>query len=126
MVNGRVLWANMHLLFWLSLFPFATAWMGENQFATWPVAIYGIVLLLAGAAYYTLSRTLISLHGEDSTLAAAVGRDSKGIVSVLIYAAAIPLAFFRPWISCMLYVLVAVIWLVPDRRIERTISAGSR
>jgi uncharacterized membrane protein len=115
------LWANLHLLFWLSLFPFATGWMGENVFSAWPVAFYGIVLLLAGVAYYILAHTLISLHGRDSVLAAAIGRDFKGIVSVLIYLIAIPLAFAASWLSSGLYVLVAVIWLVPDRRIEKNL-----
>lgn len=123
-VNGLVLWANMHLLFWLSLIPFVTAWMGENHFAAWPVAVYGVVLLLAGTAYFILSRSLISLHGEDSVLAAALGRDFKGKVSVVIYVVAIALAFVRPWLACALYVLVAVMWLIPDQRIERTLSVG--
>lgn len=118
-VNGRTLWANLHLLFWLSLFPFATAWMGENHFATVPVALYGLVLLLAALAYFILTRTLISEHGQDSALAMALGRDFKGKVSVGIYAVAIPLAFVKPWLACALYVLVAVIWLIPDRRIEK-------
>jgi len=122
-VNGRTLWANLHLLFWLSLFPFATAWMGENHFAALPVALYGVVLLLAAIAYFTLTRTLISHHGQDSTLATAVGEDFKGKISVLIYAVAIPLAFVKPWFGCALYVLVAVIWLIPDRRIEKTLNS---
>jgi len=118
-VNGAVLWANMHLLFWLSLVPFTTAWMGESQFAAWPVASYGVVLLAAAMAYFILSRLLIALHGSDSTLGAAVGADFKGRVSLVLYLAAIPLAFVRPVISCGIYVVVAIIWLVPDRRIER-------
>lgn len=122
-VNGSTLWANLHLLFWLSLFPFATAWMGENHFAALPVALYGAVLLLAAIAYFTLTRTLISHHGQDSTLANALGRDLKGKLSVLIYAVAIPLAFATSWLACMLYVLVAVMWLVPDRRIEKTLNS---
>ncbi|MBD2441564.1 TMEM175 family protein [Nostoc sp. FACHB-110] len=121
-VNGRTLWANLHLLFWLSLIPFATAWMGENHFTALPVAFYGIVLLMAAIAYFILSRTLISHHGRDSMLALAVGRDFKGKISVLIYAAAIPLAFVKPWFGCALYVLVAIMWLIPDRRIERTLK----
>ena len=121
-VDGRVLWANLHLLFWLSLTPFVTAWMGENHFAPWPVATYGIVLVLAAIAYFILTRALIARHGPDSTLAVAVGADFKGKVSVLIYLAAIPLAFFNSWASCGLYVLVAIMWLVPDRRIERTLA----
>ena len=121
-VNGAVLWANLHLLFWLSLVPFVTAWMGENHFAPVPVAMYGVVLLLASIAYYILSRALISLHGKTSTIAAAVGRDLKGKISTLIYIAAVPLAFLKWWLACGLYVLVAIIWLVPDRRIEKRLA----
>jgi uncharacterized membrane protein len=121
-VNGRVLWANLHLLFWLSLVPFVTAWMGENHFAEWPVALYGSVMLMAGVAYYILMHTLIAHHGRDSTLAAAIGRDVKGIASVLIYLVAIPLSFVNPWAAFGLYITVAVVWLVPDRRIERTLE----
>ncbi|NJR19628.1 MAG: DUF1211 domain-containing protein [Calothrix sp. CSU_2_0] len=120
-VNGSILWANLHLLFWLSLIPFATAWMGENDFATIPVALYGVVLLLAALAYFILSRALIFHHGKDSVLATAVGRDFKGKLSLVIYAIAIPLAFVKSWIACLLYVLVAAIWLIPDRRIERNL-----
>jgi uncharacterized membrane protein len=120
-VDGRVLWANLHLLFWLSLFPFATRWVGENQFAAWPVALYGAVLLLAAIAYFILVRALISLHGRESTLATAIGRDFKGKVSLVIYAVAIPLALVNSWLAFGLYVLVATIWLIPDRRIERTL-----
>lgn len=121
-VDGRALWANTHLLFWLSLIPFATAWMGENQFATWPVALYGMVLLLAAVAYYILARTLIAADGGESALLAAVGRDRKGVLSVVVYALAIPLAFMNAWIACALYVVVAIMWLVPDRRIEQTLA----
>ena len=121
-VNGVTLWANLHLLFWLSLVPFTTAWMGENHFGSWPVAIYGIVLLLAGVAYFILTRILISLHGGGSTLASSVGRDRKGKLSIAVYAVAIPLAFVQPWISGACYVLVAVIWLIPDPRIERRLA----
>jgi uncharacterized membrane protein len=121
-VDGRVLWANLHLLFWLSLIPFVTGWVGENQFAPWPVVFYGIVLLFAAIAYFILTRTLILLHGRESILAAALGRDFKGKVSVVVYLAAIALAFLSPWYSCMLYVLVAVLWLVPDRRIEKILT----
>jgi uncharacterized membrane protein len=124
-VNGRVLWANLHLLFWLSLTPFVTNWMGENQFAAWPVALYGAVLLFAAVAYFILARALLSLHGKTSTLATALGRDFKGKVSMVIYLVAIPLAFVRSWLACALYVLVAVMWLVPDRRIEKTLAAIS-
>jgi uncharacterized membrane protein len=120
-VDGRVLWANLHLLFWLSLTPFVTAWMGGNHFAATPVALYGVVLLFAAIAYFILARTLVSLHGADSVIGIALGRDFKGKVSMMIYLVAIPLAFFRSWLACALYVLVAVMWLVPDRRIEKTI-----
>jgi uncharacterized membrane protein len=121
-VNGRVLWANLHLLFWLSMVPFVTAWMGENNFAAWPVALYGVVLLLAACAYYLLVRSLLARHEKDSTLVVAVGGDFKGKISIVIYAAAIPLAFIIPLVSCALYVLVAVIWFIPDQRIERVMG----
>ena len=117
-VDGRVLWANLHLLFWLSLVPFTTTWMGQNNFADLPVALYGVDLLLAAVAYFILVRALLSLHGQNSTLAQALDRDIKGKISLYIYVAAIPLAFLSPLLAGMLYVLVAVIWLVPDRRIE--------
>src|SRR5579884_2555546 len=122
-VSGPTLWANLHLLFWLSLVPFTTSWMGENHFAAWPVALYGIVLLLAAVAYFILTRTLIALHGRSSTLATSVGSDVKGKISIAIYAAAIPLAFFRTWIAGVCYIVVAVIWLVPDRRIEKNLAS---
>jgi uncharacterized membrane protein len=118
-VNGKVLWANTHLLFWLSLVPFASGWMGENQFDTWPVVLYEVVLLMNGVAYYILSQALIRLHGRSSTLAVAIGRDRKGIISVLIYILAIALSFVHAWFGLALYALVAAIWLVPDRRIEK-------
>jgi uncharacterized membrane protein len=121
-VNGRVLWTNMHLLFWLSMVPFVTAWMGENNFAAWPVALYGVVLLLAACAYFLLVRSLLSLHGQDSTLATALGSDFKGKISIVIYAVAVLLAFVLPLLSCALYVLVAVIWFIPDQRIEKVIG----
>ena len=121
-VNGRILWANLHLLFWLSLIPFTTNWMGENHFAAWPVALYGTVLLMAGPAYYILTRALIRHHGKASTIATALGSDFKGKISLVIYLLAISLAFENAWISCALYVLVAVIWLIPDRRIEKTLG----
>ena len=121
-VNGRILWANMHLLFWLSLIPFGTAWMGENHFAPAPVALYGVALLMCGIAYYILSRVLIALHGPDSALARALGRDTKGTTSLLIYACAAPLALWQPALACALYVLVAILWLVPDRRIEKHLT----
>ena len=122
-VDGRVLWANLHLLFWLSLFPFVTAWMGENHFATWPVALYGTVLFAAGCAYYLLTRALLAIHGSESTLAAALGADLKGKFSVVVYVVAVPLAFASPWIACGLYLLVALVWLVPDRRFERVFAS---
>jgi uncharacterized membrane protein len=121
-VDGRALWANLHLLFWLSLIPFVTAWMGENHFAAWPVALYGVILILAAIAYFILTRALIALHGRESVLATAVGRDFKGKVSVVIYLVAIPLAFVNSWLAGGLYVLVAALWLVPDRRIEQTLT----
>lgn len=123
-VNGNILWANLHLLFWLSLVPFVTNWMGENPFTPWPVALYGTVLLFAGVAYSILVRTLIVHHGNDSALATALGRDFKGNISLVCYAAAIPLAFIYPWFSCALYLLVAVMWFIPDRRIEKTLALG--
>ena len=121
-VDGRVLWANLHLLFWLSLTPFVTGGMGENAFAAWPVALYGLVLLFAAIAYFILTRALIALHGRDSALATALGRDVKGKLSVVVYLAAVPLALVLPAVACGLYVVVAVMWLVPDRRIERTLA----
>jgi uncharacterized membrane protein len=122
-VNGRVLWANLHLLFWLSLVPFVTGWMGESHMAAWPVALYGLVQLFAGIAYFILTSTLLSDHAPDSALATAIGRDFKGKASVVIYAAAILLAFWSPPLACAVYVVVAVLWLVPDRRIERALAA---
>ena len=121
-VSGRVLWANLHLLFWLSLFPFTTAWMGENHLAAIPTAIYGFVLLMAAIAYYILQRTIIAKEGRESLLAQAVGRDWKGKLSPLLYLAAIPLAFVSPWIAGGLYVFAALLWLIPDPRIEREIE----
>jgi uncharacterized membrane protein len=123
-VNGAVLWANLHLLFWLSLIPFATAWMGENHFASTPTAVYGIVLLCAGIAYVLLQREIIRAEGSDSLLATAVGRDRKGKLSPLLYLLAIPVAFVNRWIAFALYVAVAAMWLVPDRRIERVMTEG--
>ncbi len=118
-VNGAVLWANLHLLFWLSLVPFVTEWMGENHFAAAPVAVYGVVLLGSGCAYFVMTRVLLASHAPDSLLARALGSDFKGRISVVIYAAAIVLAFRLPWLAGILYGVVAVIWLVPDRRIEK-------
>jgi uncharacterized membrane protein len=120
-VNGRALWANLHLLFWLSLVPFVTGWMGENQFAAWPVALYGTVLCLAAIAYYILARTLLMLHEPGSALANALAGDFKGRISVLIYLVAIPLSFLNNWLAFGLYAVVAAIWFVPDRRIEREV-----
>jgi uncharacterized membrane protein len=120
-VDGRVLWANMHLLFWLSLIPFVTGWMGENRFAAQPVALYGIVLLLSAVAYFILTKALLALHGHDSVLATALGGDFKGKISLVIYLSSVPLSFVHSWIACALYVLVTVMWLVPDRRIEKTL-----
>jgi uncharacterized membrane protein len=120
-VNGRVLWANLHLLFWLSLIPFVTGWMGENNFAALPVALYGCVLLFAAIAYFILTRALLSIHEKDSVLATALGRDFKGKISVVMYLLAIPLAFVSAWIAGGLYILVAVIWLIPDQRIEKNL-----
>ena len=124
-VDGRVLWTNLHLLFWLSLIPFATGWMGNNDFAPWPVAVYGIVLLLAGIAYSLLVWSLIIHHGRDSQVATAIGRDFKGIASLLIYAMGIPLSFVSSWIACALYIVVALIWINPDPRIEKTFVTES-
>ena len=121
-VSGGILWANLHLLFWLSLFPFTTAWMGENHLAAIPTAIYGFVLLMAAIAYYVLQRTIIAKEGRESLLAQAVGRDWKGKLSPLLYLAAIPLAFVSPWIAGGLYVFAALLWLIPDPRIEREIE----
>jgi len=121
-VNGGVLWANLHLLFWLSLTPFVTAWMGENKFAAVPVSLYGVVLLGAAIAYFILARSLLAIHSPASLLATALGADFKGKISMVIYLLAIPLAFVRSWLACSLYILVAVMWLVPDRRIEKTIA----
>jgi len=121
-VTGGILWANMHLLFWLSLVPFVTGWMGENHFAKTPTAVYGFVLLMAGVAYYVLERTIIRSQGEDSLLARAVGSDPKGRASMVLYAAAIPLAFWEPWVAYGLYAAVALMWLIPDRRIERIVG----
>jgi len=121
-VSGGILWANLHLLFWLSLFPFTTAWMGENHLAAIPTAIYGFVLLMAAIAYYVLQRTIIAKEGRESLLAQAVGKDWKGKLSPLFYLAAIPLAFVSPWIAGGLYVFAALLWLIPDPRIERELE----
>jgi len=124
-VNGATLWANLHLLFWLSLVPFTTAWLGENQLATWPVALYGIVLLLAAVAYFILAKVLIAAQKGRSVLAKAVDHDKKMALSILIYATSVSLAFLRPWIACAGYVLTAILWLIPDRRIERILASSN-
>jgi len=120
-VTGAMLWANLHLLFWLSLIPFATGWLGENHFAAAPAALYGAVLLMAGVAYFLLQQLIIASQGPDSIVKRAVGGDWKGKLSPVLYAIAIPLAFWRQWISLGVYVVVALIWLIPDRRIERVL-----
>jgi uncharacterized membrane protein len=123
-VDGLVLWANLHLLFWLSLVPFSTAWMGENHFAKVPTAAYGIVLLLAGVAYYALQTAIIHRQGVSSVLAAAIGADAKGKLSPILYAVGIALAFVNRWLAIAVYTIVAMMWLVPDRRVARTIEAA--
>jgi uncharacterized membrane protein len=120
-VSGGVLWANLLLLFWLSLFPFCTGWMGENHFTSLPTALYGVVLLMAAYSYLVLQRAIVAVDGASSPLATAVGADRKGLVSRLMYMAAIVVAFVRPWIAWALYVAVALLWFVPDRRIERVL-----
>ncbi len=121
-VDGRILWANMHLLFWLSLIPFVTGWMGDTKFAAMPTSAYGVVMLGAAIAYYILQGAILARHGPHSKLAEAVGNDFKGKVSLAAYALAIPLAFVFPWISIAMFVLVALMWLVPDPRIESTMN----
>jgi uncharacterized membrane protein len=121
-VSGSVLWANLHLLFWLSLVPFVTSWMGDSHFASLPVAAYGGVMLAAGFAYQLLTRALLARHDHDSALARAIGRDAKGWVSLAAYVTALPTAFVAPRIACAIYVAVAVVWLVPDKRIERALA----
>ncbi|HEX8653376.1 MAG TPA: TMEM175 family protein [Pyrinomonadaceae bacterium] len=121
-INGKILWANLHLLFWLSLIPFVTGWMGENHFAPLPTAVYGAVLLMAAVAYTLLQTLIVARQGGSSTLAVAVGKDMKGKLSMVLYMAAIPLAFLSQWISDAIYVLVALIWLIPDRRIESRLN----
>src|SRR5438477_3878498 len=121
-VSGGILWANLHLLFWLSLFPFTTHWMGENHLAATPTAVYGFVLLMAAIAYYVLERTVIARQGRKSLLAAAIGKDWKGKLSPVLYFAAIPFAFVKSWIAGGIYVFVALLWLIPDPRIERVLA----
>jgi uncharacterized membrane protein len=118
-VTGGILWANLILLFCLSLAPFTTAWMGENHYAPLPVATYGVMLLLAGIAYFILTKILVAHHGENSIIAKAIGNDWKGTASVMVYVVAIPIAFVKPWLACAFYALVAIMWLAPDRRIEK-------
>jgi uncharacterized membrane protein len=120
-VSGGILWANLHLFFWLSLVPFTSGWLGENHVAPTPTAVYGFVLLMAAIAFYVLQRAIINQQGRDSILASAIGGDWKGKLSVVLYFIAIPLAFVSPWIAVALYVSVALIWLIPDRRIERVL-----
>lgn len=124
-INGKVLWANLHLLFWLSLVPFVTGWMGENHFAAVPTALYGAILVMAAMAYTILQNTIIAAQGSDSKLLAAVGNDRKGKLSLLMYLVAIPMAFVNQWISDGIYVAVALVWLVPDPRIEGALMSGS-
>jgi uncharacterized membrane protein len=124
-INGAVLWANLHLLFWLSLVPFVTGWMGQNHFAAIPTALYGVDLLLCAIAYTILQTTILAQHGANKRLASAVGSDLKGKISLALYAAAIPLAFYRPWIADTLYIVVALIWLAPDPRIEKNLGTAS-
>ena len=126
-VNGGILWANLHLLFWLSLFPFVTGWMGENHFTPLPSALYGVILLLAAIAYVILQTLIVAQHGgRESKLAQAIGKDWKGKLSPVFYALAIGASFIRPWIAGGIYVLVALMWLIPDRRIERVVRETSR
>lgn len=125
-VHGGILWANLHLLFWLSLIPFVTAWMGDSHFAPWPVAAYGVTLLLCAVSYTVLVRVLLQHHGEASTFARALGGDGKGKISLALYVAAVPLALVRPGLACGLYATVALIWLVPDRRFERALAGEGR
>jgi uncharacterized membrane protein len=121
-VNGSILWTNIHLLFWLSLFPFAAGWMGENNFAKWPVVLYGVISFMAGMAYYWLVHCLAAHHGKDSALAKALGSDRKGIISVVLYVIGIGLAFINPWLGVACYFIVAGMWFIPDKRIEKQIA----
>lgn len=123
-INGSILWANAHLLFWLSLVPFVSGWMGENNFATWPVALYGFVLLMAGVAYYLLAHCLTNVHGKGSPFTKALGSDQKGKISILAYALGIGLSFINPWLGFGIYVLVTAIWIIPDKRFENRLVAN--
>ncbi|MBK7309080.1 MAG: DUF1211 domain-containing protein [Chitinophagaceae bacterium] len=125
-VSGSVLWSNIHLLFWLSLVPFATAWMGENHFSKWPVILYGFILMMAGVSYYILAHCLTGIHGKDSLLAKAIGNDRKGIASIILYITGIGCSFINPWIGFSIYVIVAAIWFIPNRRIEKKIENNHR
>lgn len=121
-INGKVLWANVHLLFWLSMVPFVTGWMGENHFATWPVALYGMVLVMAGVAYGILAHFLVRLHGPDAPISRAIGKDKKGKLSVIICSMGVAVTFINNWAGLFLYVIVAAIWFLPDRRIENVLA----
>lgn len=120
-INGKILWANMHLLFWLSLIPFVTGWMGENHFTKWPIAFYGFVLFMNALAYTILAKLLIKHHGAESILGKAIGKDTKGKISLALYLSAMLMAFVNAWISLAIYVIVAIIWIIPDTRIEKTL-----
>jgi len=120
-INGTILWTNVHLLFWLSLIPFVTGWMGENHFAKWPVALYGIILFMAGLAYFFLTRALLTLHEKQSSLAVALGKDWKGKISVVIYAIGIGICYINEWMALSIYTLVTAMWFIPDRRIEKNL-----
>jgi uncharacterized membrane protein len=124
-VDGKILWANLHLLFWLSLTPFTTAWLGENRVATGPVAMYGIVLLCAGIAYFILTKALIAQHGQESKIAKSIGKDWKGLASIFMYSLALAIAFVRPTVACAGYVLVLIMWLLPDPRIEKRVDPNA-
>jgi uncharacterized membrane protein len=121
-VNGSILWANLHLLFWLSLTPFVTGWMGENGFAQWPVFMYGIVMLFSGIAYYILTLALVAHHGKDSKIAIALGKDVKGKLSLILYASGVAISFINSWVALSLYISVSIIWFVPDLRMEKTLA----
>ena len=124
-VSGRILWSNLVLLFWLSLIPFVTGWMGETGFATWPMVLYGVVMWMSGLAYFFLERAIIAHEGAGSEVARAVGRDRKGVASLVLYTSAIVLAFLNPWIAFAIYVLVAILWFIPDKRIESVLSRSA-
>ncbi len=125
-IDAKVMWANIHLLFWLSLMPFASGWMGENHFTTWPTALFGVVLLMAGFAYFLLSKSLVSLHGNESVLGKAVGKDQKGKISLFLYLFAIIISFYNGMVSLGIYALVAIIWVIPDSRIEKKLEESKK